>query len=54
LNAVDAAFEGLGIVKSVARLVRAEDLRDLAEQLGATRNLDLVKIVLAKKIRCVL
>src|SRR5207245_1661197 len=38
LNAVDPAHEWFGIVGFVARLVRAPDMRNVAELLGATRN----------------
>ena len=38
LNAVDSAHERFGIVAFVARLVRAPNMRDVTELLGATRN----------------
>ena len=50
LNAVDPAHEWFGIVGFVARLVRAPDMRNVAELLGATRNFLFEKPVLLNMI----
>ena len=41
LDAIDAALEGFGVVRLMARLIRAEDVRDVTELLGAARALAL-------------
>src|SRR6267143_6496851 len=52
LNAVDPAHEWFGIVGFVARLVRAPDMRNIAELLGATRNFLFVKPFFLKQGFC--
>ena len=48
LNAVDPTHKRFVIVRIVARLVRAPDMRNVAEPLGATRNFLFEKSVLLK------